>query len=42
MLMRRDQVFADMSSAACLGVAAAWSGAVGGLLLVMLLVRLFS
>ena len=42
MLMRRDQVFADMSSEACLGVAAAWSGAVGGLLLVMLLVRLFS
>ena len=42
MLMRRDQVFADMSSEACLGVAAAWSGAVGGLLLVMLLGRLFS
>jgi len=29
------------SSEACLGVVAAWSGAVGGLLLVMLLVRLF-
>jgi hypothetical protein len=41
MLMRRDQVFADMSSEARLGVAAAWSGAVG-LLLVMLLGRLFS
>ena len=32
----------DTSSEACLGVAAAWSGAVGGLLLVMLLVCLFS
>jgi bacterioferritin-associated ferredoxin len=31
-----------MSAEACLGVTAAWSGAVGALLLIMLLVRLFS
>jgi hypothetical protein len=42
MLIRKRQPFADMSAEACLGVTAAWSGAVGGLLLIMLLVRLFS
>jgi hypothetical protein len=42
MLVRKRQLFADMSAEACLGVTAAWSGAVGGLLLIMLLVRLFS
>ena len=42
MLIRRRQVFADMSSAASLALAAAWSGVVSGLVLVMILVRLFN
>jgi hypothetical protein len=42
MLIRRPQVFAGMSAEASLGLALAWSGVVGGLLLVMILVRLFS
>jgi hypothetical protein len=42
MLLRRGQVFAHMSPAASLGLAAAWSGAVSGLFFVMILVRLFS
>jgi hypothetical protein len=39
---RRPQVFADMSPAASVGLTAAWSGAVAGLLLIMILLRLFS
>jgi hypothetical protein len=31
-----------MSAEATLGLAAAWSGAIGGLLLIMILVRAFS
>jgi ElaB/YqjD/DUF883 family membrane-anchored ribosome-binding protein len=42
MLMRRQQEFVDMSPAASLGLAAAWSGVVSGLLFVMIFVRLFS
>jgi hypothetical protein len=42
MLIRKPRVFADMSAEASLALAAAWSGAVGGLLLIMILVRLFS
>ena len=42
MLIRRPQVFAGMSAEASLALAAAWSGAVGGLLLIMILVRLLS
>ena len=42
MLIRKRQPFADMSAEAGFGVTVAWSGAVGGLLLIMLLVRLFS
>jgi len=42
MLIRRRQMFADMSTAASLALAAAWSGAVSCLFLVMILARLFS
>ena len=42
MLIRRRQGFADMSTAASLALAAAWSGAVSGVFLIMILVRLFS
>jgi len=42
MLIRRRPVFVDMSSAASLALAAAWSGVVSGLVLVMILVRLFN
>ena len=42
MLIRRRQEFADMSPTACLGLAAAWIGAVSGLLFIMILIRLFS
>jgi hypothetical protein len=38
----RGQVFALMSPAASLGLAAAWTGSVSGLLFIMILVRLFS
>jgi hypothetical protein len=41
MLIRRREVFADMSPAACFGLVAAWSGAVSGLLLIMILIRVF-
>lgn len=41
-LVRRRQVFANMSPAACARLTAAWSGAVGGMLLIMILARLFS
>ncbi len=37
----KRQVPADMSVAASVALAAAWSGAVGGLLAVMILVRVF-
>ena len=42
MSKRRQAEFVNMSAEASLGVAAAWSGAVSGLLLIMILVRLFS
>jgi hypothetical protein len=42
MLIRRPQVFAGMSAEASLVLAAAWSGAVSGVLLIMILVRLCS
>ena len=42
MLARRPQPFADMSAAATLRLAIAWSGAVGALLFILILVRLFS
>jgi hypothetical protein len=42
MLIRRQQAFAVMSPEVSLSVATAWSGAVGGLLVMMILVRLFS
>jgi hypothetical protein len=41
MLMRRRWEFAEMSPAAALGLAMAWSGLVGGLLFTMILVRLY-
>jgi hypothetical protein len=42
MLIRKRQAFAEMSTEASLRLAAVWSGAVGGLLLIMVLVRHFS
>jgi len=42
MLIRRGQVFSDMSPSASLGLAAAWSGLVISLLFIMILVRLLS
>jgi hypothetical protein len=42
MLIRRRQVLADMSPETALGVIAVWTGAVGALLLIMLVVRLVS
>jgi hypothetical protein len=42
MLVRKRQAFAEMSLEASLRLAAVWSGAVGGLLLIMFLVRHFS
>jgi hypothetical protein len=42
MLIRKRQVFADMSPEASLCLAAASSGAVGPLLFIVILVRLFS
>ena len=42
MLIRRPQALADLSPEASLRLAAAWSGAVGGLFVVVIVVRLFS
>jgi hypothetical protein len=42
MLIRERQGFADISTAASIALAAAWSGAVSGPFLIMILVRLFS
>jgi hypothetical protein len=42
MLARRREVFNDMSAAATLRVATAWSGAVGAMLFILILARLFS
>jgi len=42
MLARRRQVFKGMSAAATLRLATAWSGAVGAMLFILILVRLFS
>jgi hypothetical protein len=38
----KRQVFAEIPPAACIGLTAVWSGAVGGMLLIMILLRLFS
>jgi len=42
MMIGRPQALAGMSAEVLLGLVAAWSGAVGGLLLIMILVRVFS
>jgi hypothetical protein len=42
MLIRRRQELADLSPETSLRLAAAWTGAVGGLFVMMILVRLFS
>jgi hypothetical protein len=42
MLARRPQAFANMSLAASVGLIAAWSGAVGAMLLIMILLRQFN
>jgi hypothetical protein len=42
MLARRHQPFADMSAAATIRLATAWSGAVGVMMFILILVRLFS
>ena len=42
MLIRRALALADLSPEASLRVAAAWSGAVSGLLLIMIIVRVFA
>jgi hypothetical protein len=42
MLIRRSDAFASLSTEASVRLAAAWSGAVGGLSLIMILVRSFS
>jgi hypothetical protein len=42
MLIRRPQAFADMSPEAAVGLSVAWGGAVGGILLIMILLCLFS
>jgi hypothetical protein len=42
MLARRQQAFANMSATATLRLATAWSGAVGAMLLILILVRLFN
>jgi hypothetical protein len=44
-LIRRPQIigdFGNMSAETSLGLAAAWAAAVGGLLLIMILLRMFS
>ena len=41
MLARRHQPFADMSAAATMRLATAWGGAVGAMLFIAILVRLF-
>jgi hypothetical protein len=44
-LIRRPQIFGDfgnMSAETSLGLATAWAAAVGGLLLIMILTRMFS
>jgi hypothetical protein len=38
----KRQVITEIPPAACMGLTAVWSGAVGGLLLIMILLRLFS
>lgn len=42
MLTRKPQIFVGMSVEASVGLAAAWSGAVGAMLLAVILARLFS
>ena len=39
---RRPQALADMSATTTVRLAAAWSGAVGAMLFVLIVVRLFS
>jgi hypothetical protein len=42
MLIRRRQVFAEISPEASLGVTAVWTGAVGALLLIIIVARMIS
>ncbi len=42
MFARRPLPFVDMSAAVTMRVATAWSGAVGAMLFILILVRLFS
>ena len=42
MLVRRPQVFANLPPETSVRLTAVWCGAVGGMLLIMILIRLFS